>query len=330
MTSFTLAQSAPFNEVAVLTHAAVDAVLQGVPHRATRATTHVTRAGFVAVVGKPNVGKSTLLNRLVGEHVSVTSPKAQSTRTRVVGIVTQDTVQMVLHDTPGLMTPHDILHESMRAHSLAAIADADVVLHLLDSTTTRHGSLVEEATLEGAPSAPIVTAFTKIDLVNEARAAELLGTRQAALGVSAVTGAGVDRLLQTLAGLLPQSPFLYPEDDVSTHSLRYLAAEQVREAALNQLEEEVPHSIACVVEEFRESEQPVYIRAVIYVERESQKRIVVGARGSRIREIGRTARERIEALVGAAVYLDLWVKVLPNWRRDRVALDRLGLLHRED
>ena len=290
----------------------------------------MTRAGFVAVVGKPNVGKSTLLNRLVGEHVSIVSPKAQSTRTRVVGIVTQDTVQMVLHDTPGLMTPHDILHESMRAHSLAAIADADVVLHLLDSTTARHGSLVEEANLEQAPSAAIVTAFTKIDLVSEARATELLGTRQTALGVSAVTGTGIDALVQTLSGLLPQSPFLYPEDDVSTHSLRYLAAEQVREAALNQLEEEVPHSIACIVEEFRESEQPVYIRAVIYVERESQKRIVVGARGSRIREIGRTARERVETLVGAAVYLDLWVKVLPNWRRDRVALERLGLLHRED
>jgi len=284
----------------------------------------------VAVVGKPNVGKSTLMNRLVGEHVSVTSPKAQSTRTRVVGIVTQAAVQMVLHDTPGLMTPHDVLHESMRAHSLAAIADADVVLHLLDSTTVRHGSLVEEANLEKAPSAPIVTAFTKIDLVNEIRAAELLGTRPDAFGVSALTGVGLEALVERINALLPESPFLYPEDDVSTHSLRYLAAEQVREAALNQLEQEVPHSVACIVEEFRESEQPVYIRAVIYVERESQKRIVVGARGSRIREIGRTARERIEALLEAAVYLDLWVKVLPNWRRDRVALERLGLLHRED
>jgi GTP-binding protein Era len=290
----------------------------------------MTRAGFVAVVGKPNVGKSTLMNRLVGEHVSVTSPKAQSTRTRVVGIVTHHVVQMVLHDTPGLMTPHDVLHESMRAHSLAAIADADVVLHLLDSTTARHGSLVEEANLEKAPSAAIVTAFTKIDLVNKLRAAELLGTRPDAFGVSALTGAGLEALVERINGLLPESPFLYPEDDVSTHSLRYLAAEHVREAALNQLEEEVPHSVACIVEEFREGEQPVYIRAVIYVERESQKRIVVGARGSRIREIGRTARERIEALLGAAVYLDLWVKVLPNWRRDRVALERLGLLHRED
>lgn len=270
------------------------------------------------------------MNRLVGEHVSVTSAKAQSTRTRVVGIVTQDAVQMVLHDTPGLMTPHDVLHESMRAHSLAAIADADVVLHLLDGSAARHGSLMDEANLDEPPHAPIVTAFTKIDLVPDARAAELLGAQPGALGVSAVTGAGIDTLVHTLTPLIPSSPFLYPEDDVSTHSLRYLAAEHVREAALDQLDEEVPHSVACVVEEFREGDQPVYIRAVIYVERESQKRIVVGSRGSRIREIGRTARARIEALLGAAVYIDLWVKVLPNWRRDRVALERLGLLHRED
>lgn len=290
----------------------------------------MTRAGFIAVVGKPNVGKSTLMNRLVGEHVSIVSPKAQSTRTRVVGIVTDDEVQMVLHDTPGLITAHDVLHESMRAHSLAAIADADVILHLLDATTARHGSLVEEADLEQTPRAPILTAFTKIDLVAQERAAYLLGSRPGAIGVSALTGAGLDTLAQRLRELLPESPLLYPEEDVSTHSLRYLAAENVREAALDQLEEEVPHSVACIVEEFRESDQPVYIRAVIYVERESQKRIVVGARGLRIREIGRTARERIEALVGAAVYLDLWVKVLPNWRRDRVALERLGLLHHED
>jgi GTP-binding protein Era len=290
----------------------------------------MTRSGFVAVVGKPNVGKSTLLNRLVGEHVSVTSAKAQSTRTRVVGIVTRGDVQMVLHDTPGLMTPHDVLQENMRAHSLAAIGDADVVLHLLDATAKRYGDLRSEAGLAVAPRAPVVTAFTKIDLIDAARTAALLGSRDDAVAISAVTGTGIDVLLQRLSAHLPESPFLYSADDLSTHSLRYLASEHVREAALEQLDEEVPHSVACVIEEFREGDEPVYIRAVIYVERESQKRILVGARGSRVREIGRAARQRIEALVGASVYLDLWVKVLPNWRRDRVALERLGLLHRED
>ena len=290
----------------------------------------MSRAGIVAVVGTPNVGKSTLLNRLVGEHVSITSPKAQSTRTRVVGIVTRGDVQMVLHDTPGLITPHDMLHESMRAHSLAAIADADVILHLLDATARHHGTLVDEAKLDRSPKAPVVTAFTKSDLVPGQRIAELLGSHPGAVAISAVTGTGLDTLIATLEHHIPESPFLYPEDDISTHSLRNLSAELVREAALEQLEEEVPHSVACVVEEFREADRPVYIRAVIYVERESQKRILVGSRGSRIREIGKAARQQIETLVGAPVYLDLWVKVLPNWRRDRVALQRLGLLLREE
>lgn len=290
----------------------------------------MTRAGIVAVVGTPNVGKSTLLNRLVGEHVSITSSKAQSTRTRVVGIVTRGDVQMVLHDTPGLITPHDILHESMRAHSLAAIAGADVILHLLDATARHHGTLVDEARLDRSPNAPAVTAFTKSDLVAGHRVVELLGSHPGAVAISAVTGTGLDTLIAMLERHIPESPFLYPEDDISTHSLRNLSAELVREAALEQLEEEVPHSVACVVEEFREADRPVYIRAVIYVERESQKRILVGSRGSRIREIGKAARQQIETLVGAPVYLDLWVKVLPNWRRDRVALQRLGLLHREE
>jgi GTP-binding protein Era len=291
----------------------------------------MTKAGIVAVVGKPNVGKSTLLNRLVGERVSIISAKPQSTRTRVVGIVTRDDVQMVLHDTPGLITPHDLLHENMRAHSLAAIADADVILHLLDATARSHGDLVNEARLQRPPQAPIVTTFTKIDMVDSDRRLALLGERRDdVVAVSAVTGDGIDMLLDRLATYMPESPFLYSEDDVSTHSVRSIVAEYVREAALEQLQEEVPHSVACVVEEFREGAEPVYIRAFIYVERESQKGILVGARGSRIREIGRAARQRIEALVGSPVYLDLRVKVLPNWRRDKVALRRLGLLHSED
>lgn len=290
----------------------------------------MTRAGIVAVVGKPNVGKSTLLNRLVGEHLSVTSPKPQSTRTRVVGIVTTGAVQMVLHDTPGLLTPHDALHESMRAHALAAIGDADVVLHLLDATAVGHRGLAAEAELESPPRVPVVTAFTKADLVHTDRMGQLLGSHPDSIAISATTGMGIDALVQTLTTYLPPSAFLYPEDDVSTHSVRHICAELVREAALEQLEDEVPHSVACVVEEFREADRPVYIRTVIYVERDSQKRILVGARGARVREIGKAARQRIEALVGSAVYLDLWIKVLPNWRRDRVALQRLGLLHREE
>ncbi len=142
--------------------------------------------------------------------------------------------------------------------------------------------------------------------------------------ISAATGEGVEELLTRAAGLLPESPFLYPEDDISTQSVRFFVTELIRETALEQLGEEVPYSIACQIEEFREASTPVYIRAVLYVERESQKGIVIGARGARLREIGRVARGKIEALVGGAVYLDLWVKVLPNWRRDVRALRRFG------
>jgi GTPase len=152
----------------------------------------------------------------------------------------------------------------------------------------------------------------------------LVGHAPDAIPFSALTGEGVDILLAAIAEQLPESPFLYPEDDISTQTLRFFAAELIRETALEQLDEEVPYSVACEVEEFREDRSPVYIRATIYVERDSQKRILIGEKGSRIREIGRAARAKIERLVGGAVYLDLWVKVLANWRRNARALERLG------
>jgi GTP-binding protein Era len=142
--------------------------------------------------------------------------------------------------------------------------------------------------------------------------------------VSALTGEGVAELVAAIEQRLPESPFLYPEDDVSTQSLRFFTTELIRETALDQLDEEVPYSVACEIEEFREDRTPVYIRATIYVERDSQKRILIGEKGGRIRDIGRAARAKIERLVGGAVYLDLWVKVLANWRRDARALERFG------
>jgi GTP-binding protein Era len=148
--------------------------------------------------------------------------------------------------------------------------------------------------------------------------------------VSATTGEGIEALVARLASLLPESPFLYPEDELSTQTVRFFAAELVRETAFEQLEEELPYGVACVIEEFRESQTPVYIRAVLHVERDSQKRILIGSGGRRIRDIGRDARRKIETLVGSPVYLDLWVKVLPNWRRNPSALARLGYTIPED
>jgi GTPase len=282
----------------------------------------VTKSGFVAVVGKPNVGKSTLLNRLVGQKLAITSPRPQSTRDRVTGILTFDDTQAVLVDTPGLLEPSVALQHVMRATALQALRDADVILHLIEATD-HPKPLSELAGLNSPPRAPVLVVRTKADLLPPDERDRLQGDTTSCT-VSAVTGQGLDELRDRLTALLPEGPFLYPDDDVSTQHLRFFAAELVRETTLEQLDDEVPHAIACTIEEFREDRSPVYIRAVIHVERDSQKRIVIGHEGRRIREIGRAARLKIEDLVSSPVYLDLWVKVLPNWRRDHDALRRLG------
>lgn len=282
------------------------------------------KAGIVTVVGRPNAGKSTLLNRIVGEKLSIVSAKPQSTRNRIVGILTKDDAQMIILDTPGLLNPRYPLQHAMRGAALAALDEADVVLHVTDASADADESLVELAQLEAPPRAPVVRALNKWDLLSADRRQAAAATAPEGVPISAATGAGIDALLARLRELLPDSPFLYPEDEISTQTLRFFVSELVRETALEQLEDEVPYSVACEIEEFRESQSPVYIRAVLHVERESQKRILIGAGGQRVRSIGRAARAKIETLVGAPVYLDLWVKVLPNWRRSAPALRRLG------
>jgi GTP-binding protein Era len=284
----------------------------------------MTRAGIVTVVGKPNAGKSTLLNRIVGQKLSITSPKPQSTRDRIVGIHTEGDTQFILADTPGLLEPRYALQRAMRATALQALDDADVIVYVVDATEGAPPPLETAASLERPPAAAVLTVLNKIDaLPGDARQA-LERTVPDALPLSALTGENVDTLLAAIRERLPESPFLYPEDEIGTQSLRFFAAELIRETALEQLEEEVPYSVACEIEEFREERQPVYIRAVIHVERDSQKRILIGHKGSRIREIGKVARGKIEELIGAPVYLDLWVKVLHNWRRDPRSLRRFG------
>ena len=284
----------------------------------------MTRAGIVTVVGRPNAGKSTLLNRLVGQKLSITSDKPQSTRDRVVGIRTEDGVQMIVLDTPGLLSPRYALQHAMRGTALGALKDADVIAYLADARDGVPAPLTEAAALPHPPRAPVLLVLNKVDALAHEERERLRAERPDAIQLSALTGEGVSELLRAIADHLPESPFLYPEDDVSTQSLRFFASELIRETALEQLDDEVPYSVACEVEEFREGRTPIYIRAVIYVERESQKRILIGSGGSRIREIGRVARAKVETLVGAQVYLDLWVKVLANWRRNAHSLQRFG------
>ena len=290
----------------------------------------MTRSGIVTVAGKPNAGKSTLLNRIVGQKLSITSAKPQSTRDRIVGIHTAADVQFVVLDTPGLLEPRYELQRTMRAVALRALADADVIVYLVDPQTGDPPPLHIAAGLNAEPAAPVILTVNKIDTLDANERARLLARWLDASLISAATGEGVDALLARVGSLLPPSPYLYPDDELSTLSLRFFAAELVRETALEQLDDEVPYSVACEIEEFRETQSPVYIRAVLHVERESQKGILVGAKGSRIREIGRAARSKIEALVGGPVYLELRVKVLANWRRDPNALRRLGYKHPED
>jgi GTP-binding protein Era len=290
----------------------------------------VPRAGIVTVVGKPNAGKSTLLNRIMGEKLAIVSAKPQSTRDRVVGIRTTDDVQMIILDTPGLLNPRYELQRAMRSTALRALKDADIVVYLADATERTPPSLLEAAELDVPPTAPVWTVLNKADAIRPVERQELAEALPDARFVSALTGEGVDALLAELGDALPPSPFLYPEDEISTASVRFFVSELVRETALEQLDEEVPYSLACEVEEFRETGTPVYIRTVLYVERDSQKRILIGHNGQRIRDIGRAARAKVEAFVGAAVYLDLWVKVLPNWRKSDSAVRRFGYRLHDD
>ena len=281
------------------------------------------RAGIVTVVGKPNVGKSTLLNRIVGQKLSITSAKPQSTRDRVVGIRTADDAQMVILDTPGLLNPRYPLQAAMKATALRALEDADVIVYLADATEGAPPSLESAADLQRPPRAPVITALNKSDALPPERREGGAVVGDAVL-ISALTGEGVPDLMKRVAEHLPESPFLYPDDEISTQPVRFFVAELVRETVLEQLHDEVPYSVAVQVEEFREDRSPLYIRAVIYVERDSQKAIIIGAKGAQIRRLGEAARRKIETFVGATIYLDLWVKVLANWRKNPGSLSRFG------
>ena len=286
----------------------------------------MTRCGTVVLAGRPNVGKSSLLNALIGEHLAIVSPKPQSTRLPVVGLLTRDDTQYIFTDSPGLLEPEYQLHVAMRAAALRAIDDAEVIAYLHPLAEYPAPALTEVAKLNRAPRAPIVTVYTKADLApaspNLPNLHQPPPTSTAI--VSAVTGAGLEGLLSTLRAALPESPFHYDPDEMATQPTRFFAAEFIREAAFELLHEELPYSVAVEIDEFREGADPLYIRAVVYVERASQKGIVIGDGGRTIKALGQAARAKIEALLGAHVFLELHVKVLPKWRRRDASLKRLG------
>lgn len=281
----------------------------------------MTRCGHVGLAGVPNVGKSSLLNRLVGTHLAIVSPKAQATRLPVVGLLTEGETQFVLHDLPGLLEPAYPLQERMRHLAEQALPRMDVILHLHPAPQGPAPDFLALARLERPPRAPIVTVYTKADLLPTDRRAAL---RPDALLVSAESGEGIASLLDHVRDLLPEAPFEFDPDDVGTQPMRFFVAEYLREAAFELLGDELPYAVAAEVEEFREDARPVYIRVSLFVERDSQKGIVIGRGGEMLKRIGTHARARLESLLGQPVYLETRVKVLPRWRRSPAALARLG------
>ena len=276
----------------------------------------MTKCGTVVLAGRPNVGKSTLLNAVIGEHLAIVSPKPQSTRLPVVGLLTRGDTQFIFTDSPGLLEPEYRLHEAMRAAALRAIEAAEVIAYLHPLAEYPAPPLDQVAKLERPPRAPVVTVYTKADLVRPRPPATVV--------VSAVTREGLDALLEALRAHVPDGPFHYDPEEIATQPMRFFAAEFVREAAFELLHDELPYSVAVEIDEFREGSEPVYIRAVVYVERDSQKGIVIGEGGRTIKALGAAARAKITALLDGSVYLDLHVKVLPRWRRHAPSLKRLG------
>jgi GTP-binding protein Era len=291
------------------------------------------RSGFVAVAGRPNVGKSTLVNRLVGDHVAAVSDKPQTTRRRTIGVVDSDDYQLGLLDLPGFQKPFDRLTERMQRTVDETLTDADVVLlvlNVLEAVGPGDRYIAARAFAAGAP--PAVIAVNKVDRADPARiaatiaAAAELGPFHALHPVSALTGDGVGALLCDLVDLLPRGPRLYPRGVTSDQSVEHRIGELVREEALAHLRDEVPHAVAVEVLEVAPGERGrTLVEAVILCETASQKGILIGRHGAMIRRIGAGARPAIETLVGGPVYLDLRVKVRPRWRRDTAALDRLGV-----
>jgi len=285
------------------------------------------RSGFVAVAGRPNVGKSTLVNALAGGKVAIVSDKPQTTRRRIFGIANGDDYQLVLADLPGFQRPRDPLTERMQRTVDQAFDDVDGILFVL-SARERIGAgdrFIAERVFSLGP--PVVIALNKVDrlkpghIASQMQTASQLGDFRALHPVSAVTGDGVSELRQELVDVLPEGPLYYPSDQRTDVSPEHQVAELIREKALQLTRDEVPHAISAEVDELDDK----VVRATVFVETESQKQIVVGRGGSVVKQIGTRARPEIELLLGRPIYLELQVKTRPRWRRDAAMLERLGI-----
>ena len=292
----------------------------------------MTRSGFVALAGRPNAGKSTLVNAVVGGKVAIVSDKPQTTRREIRGVATGEDWQLVLVDLPGVQRPRDVLTERMQARVERALADSDVALFLVNGEQTigPGDRFIAEAIRK--VRLPAVTAVNKVDNLNESRtiaalaAAADLGVEGEVFPISALTGDGLPELVEHLVSLMPEGPFLYPREDKSDLSQEVQIAELVREQVLRRTREELPHAVEVQVDEVEERPDGlVAVHAFVWTETESQKGILIGAGGRMVKAVGTEARREIEAALGRRVHLDLSVRVRKGWRRDEGLLDRLGI-----
>ena len=290
------------------------------------------KAGFISVLGRPNVGKSTLFNSTLGEKIAIISDKPQTTRNRILGIRNMEGGQLLFLDTPGIHHGKSKLNERMVSTAIESGRDADVLLFLIDASAP----LVEEdrqmvKSLEGSRGVPFLV-INKIDLVRKEVLLPVMDQYrrlhpfEKIIPVSALTGDGVPLLLEEILRILPESPPYYPEDMITDQTERFLVCEIIREKVIEQSYQEIPFATAVTIEAFKEHPEKdlVVIKGTIHVERDSQKKIVIGKGGQKLKKIGSTARKEIEALLGKKVFLELWVNVEKDWTRDPRALDRLG------
>ncbi|KLU59627.1 GTPase Era [Peptococcaceae bacterium CEB3] len=287
-------------------------------------------SGFVTVIGRPNAGKSTLLNHLLGQKVLIMSEKPQTTRNRIQCIVTEERGQIVFLDTPGIHKPKHKLGEYMLGAAKEALTDADIILYMVDAAVEYGGGEEYVMGLIRGTHTPCILALNKVDLLNrerlmrQVRKYSALMDFLAVVPVSALTGENTDELLRVILDALPPGPKYYPEDEVTDQPERFIIAELIREKVLQLTRDEVPHSIAVMVEEVEEKKSLTKIRATIMVERDSQKGIIIGQGGRLLKEIGSLARHDIEILLDGKVFLELWVKVKKDWRNRSDTLNRLG------
>lgn len=293
------------------------------------------KSGFVAVVGRPNVGKSTLVNRLVGEKVSITSPRPQTTRSPIRGVRNGKNYQAVFVDTPGSQKPRDTLRARMQEQVIDSLSESDIVLFLVDAPQAAEGLGAGDryvSRLVTDSGTPAIVCLNKIDLLDKpTRALPIvqeiseLGDWREVFQISASEGTNVDALMESVVKLLPPGPRYFPEGMVTDYPESLILAEYIREKALNALREEVPHAVMVEVDEVERKENVTVVYAIIHVERGTQRMIVLGKGGKTIKKIGTEARRDVERLLGTKIYLDLKVKVTPGWRSDKKFLERLGL-----